>query len=182
MFEKINDYAMPGAPKKPKGAGQCVLYLDFDGVLHHENCLWHPKRGAYLKAPARYKLFQHAQLLAEVLKPHPQWLIVLSTSWAVHYSCSKAAKRLPAELRKRVIGATYHSQMHRNSFERLARGLAVVSDVRRRLPAQWIALDDNSDGWPAWCGDRFIQTHQYEGISDPDVLDRLKNALEKYTC
>ncbi len=31
-------------PKPPKGAGALVLYLDFDGVLHHENVLWHPKR------------------------------------------------------------------------------------------------------------------------------------------
>ena len=37
--------------KAPKGAGELIVYLDFDGVLHHENCLWHPKRGPYLEAP-----------------------------------------------------------------------------------------------------------------------------------
>ena len=48
-----------------RGAGELVLYLDFDGVLHHENVLWHPNKGAYLCAPSRYTLFQHAELLAE---------------------------------------------------------------------------------------------------------------------
>lgn len=31
-----------------KGTNELVLYLDFDGVLHHENCLWHPKLGDYV--------------------------------------------------------------------------------------------------------------------------------------
>ena len=52
-----------------KGTGELVLYLDYDGVLHHENCLWHPRRGAYLVAPQRYSLFQHAPLLEEMLEP-----------------------------------------------------------------------------------------------------------------
>lgn len=34
--------------RPPKGRGEPVPYMDVDGVLHHENCLWHPRRGAYL--------------------------------------------------------------------------------------------------------------------------------------
>lgn len=26
-----------------------LLYLDFDGVLHHEDVRWSPKRGAYMQ-------------------------------------------------------------------------------------------------------------------------------------
>jgi hypothetical protein len=88
---------------------------------------------------------------------------------------------LPQELQDRVIGATFHSQMNKSAFQRLPRGLQVLHDVHRRLPGQWIALDDNTDGWPDWTKDRFIQTHQYEGISDPPVLERLEKALEKYS-
>jgi hypothetical protein len=85
-----------------KGRGQPVLYLDFDGVLMHENVLWHPRRGAYLVAPEGYRLFQHASLLDEMLQPHPSIQVVLSTSWVRQYGCSGAAKRLPPGLRKRV--------------------------------------------------------------------------------
>ena len=45
--------------KPPRGAGQRILYLDFDGVLHHENVMWSHKQGPHLKAPPQYRLFQH---------------------------------------------------------------------------------------------------------------------------
>jgi hypothetical protein len=37
----------PGEPRPTKplaGQGEPVLYLDFDGVLHNEDVLWHPSR------------------------------------------------------------------------------------------------------------------------------------------
>ena len=40
-----------------RGTGELVLYVDYDGVLHHENVLWHPKIEAYLSAPDGYVLF-----------------------------------------------------------------------------------------------------------------------------
>lgn len=49
--------------------------------MHHVNVLWHPKKEAYLCAPAGYKLFQHANLLASLLEPYPMIKIVLSTVW-----------------------------------------------------------------------------------------------------
>jgi hypothetical protein len=84
--------------KAPAGRNELVLYLDFDGVLHHENCLWHPRRGAYLSAPERYSLFQHAELLAHLLAPYPTVKIVLSTSWIRRYGVTASTKRLPMAL------------------------------------------------------------------------------------
>jgi HAD domain in Swiss Army Knife RNA repair proteins len=160
------------------GLDELVLYLDYDGVLHHENVHWHPRRGAILKAPERYRLFQHATLLEDVLRPFPTVRIVLSTSWVRYYGFSKAANRLTPGLRARVIGATYHSQMPGDSFAELPRGLQVWGDVRRRRPRDWLALDDNYLGWPATCLDKYIRTHDYEGISDPEVLAELKVKLQ----
>ena len=165
----------------PRGAGALVLYLDFDGVLHHENCLWHPRRGAYLDAPEGHVLFQHADLLAQVLEPYPQWKIVLSTSWVRTYSCFGAAKRLPVSLRERVIGATFHSEMNESGFQSLPRGLQVCNDVERRKPRKWIALDDDASGWPMWSIGHFIQTDQVLGITNAWVLNRLKVDLEMMT-
>ena len=67
----------------PKGAGENVLYLDYDGVLHHESCYWHARKGPYLNVPEGENnvLFRHAPLLAEMLEPYPDLKIVLSTSW-----------------------------------------------------------------------------------------------------
>lgn len=163
--------------KPPRGADERILYLDFDGVLHHENCLWHPKRGPYLVAPPGHVLFEHAQLLDEILAPHPSWKIVLSTSWVIQYGCDRAAKRLPEALRSRVIGATFHSRMNLNEFQRMSRGLQIWADVQRRLPREWIALDDQGFNWPVWCRENFIQTDEVLGISAPTVLARIKAAL-----
>lgn len=165
--------------KPPKGAGQLVLYLDFDGVLHHESVLWHPKRGAYLCAPLRYTLFQHADLLAGLLDPYPGVKIVLSTSWVRSYGCANTAKRLPDELRRRVIGATFHSQMDEPLFVDTPRGVQIWRDVVRRNPKDWLALDDEYTDWPKWCLSNYIQTHEHEGISDPAALKKLEEKLAK---
>lgn len=163
--------------KPPRGRNQLVLYLDFDGVLHHENALWHPRRGVYLKAPPGYVLFQHVGLLEQVLAPYPEVKIVLSTSWVRSYGCEGAAKRLPASLRSRVIGATFHSQMVKQYFVDAPRGMQVWSDVLRRQPRDWIALDDDYLHWPKWCLDRYVRTHEHEGISAPDVQAELRHKL-----
>ena len=168
---------MQTATKVLQGAGKLVLYLDFDGVLHHENVLWHPKKGPYLCAPSRYTLFQHAELLAELLEPFPDVQIVLSTAWVRSYGCANTAKRLPTALRKRVIGATFHSRMDESEFADTPRGLQVWRDVVRRNPQDWLALDDDHEDWPKWCLENYVQTHAHEGISDPPVLAKIRDKL-----
>lgn len=163
--------------KPPGGRGEFILYLDFDGVLHHENCLWHPKKGAYLSAPSVYVLFQHVGLLEEILAPYPEVRIVLSTSWVRTYGCDGTAKRLSESLRARVIGATFHSAMNESKFTDAPRGMQVWSDVLRRQPRDWIALDDDYLHWPAWCLDKYVRTHEHEGISDPAVEAEFRKKL-----
>lgn len=173
----MHDLSYP--TRAPKGAGQLILYLGFDGVLHHQNVLWHPKKGAYLSAPPQYTLFQHANLLASLLDPFPAVKIVLSTSWVRSYGCANTAKRLPNPLRRRVIGATFHSQMVEPLFVDIPRGMQVWRDVVRRNPGDWLALDDDVLNWPAWCLNKYIQTHAQEGISDPAVLIQIEEKLTK---
>ena len=160
-----------------KGADELVLYLDFDGVLHHENCLWSHKIGPYLCAGEGHTLLQHVGLLEQVLEPHPQVQIVLSTAWVLRYGCSTTAKRLPPALRQRVIGATYHSKMPRAEFVDTPRGLQVWQDVVRRKPRDWLALDDVHLGWPQHTLSHFIQTHEHAGVSDPAVLAEFRQKL-----
>jgi len=47
--------------KTLRGLEGTVLYLDFDGVLHHEDVWWLPRRGAYIRPPG-FKLFALGQL------------------------------------------------------------------------------------------------------------------------
>ncbi len=171
-------YSVNKAMKTARGRGGIVLYLDFDGVLHHENVRISNRNGPFLQAPERYELFQHAELLAELLAPYPEVLVVLSTSWAVRYGVSTAASRLPESLQDRVIGGTFHNRhMRLGEFLELPRGQQVTADVARRQPRDWIALDDDEEGWGS-SAQHHVLTHMYEGISDPEVLATLTKKLE----
>ena len=163
-----------------KGTGKLVIYLDFDGVLHHENVWWHPSLGPYFPShpPTESKLFEHVPLLEQLLEPYPEICIVLSTSWVRRYGCAQAAKNLGPRLRQRVAGATFHSRMNEQEFSELPRGQQVWSDVKRRKPRDWIALDDCPDGWPLEATERFIKTHSELGIAEPLVLETFKACLE----
>lgn len=164
--------------KPPRGVGRPVLYLDFDGVLHHENVLWHPRRGAYAGPPG-FTLFEHAALLDELLAPFPEVGIVLSTSWVRTYGCYGAAKRLPPGLHNRVLGATFHSQMNEESFVARPRGQQVLADVARRRPLDWLALDDTDEGWPPEVRDRVLITDERLGIAAPGMPERVAAALKQ---
>ena len=168
----------------PKGAGEKVLYLDYDGVLHHESCYWHARKGPYLNVPegGNHVLFRHAPLLVEMLEPYPDLKIVLSTSWVRSYGCAGAAKRLPGALRSRVIGATWHSKMKPLKHEWVSRprGMQVWGDVQRRHPLAWLALDDDCLGWPLWALENYVRTDDSLGIAHPKVETLIRQKLQTF--
>jgi hypothetical protein len=166
----------------PAGRGQPLLYLDFDGVLMHERVLHDDKRGPYLDAPERYSLFQHAQLLAELLQPHPKVQLVLSTTWAQKYGLGKAVRHLPELLQTRVVGATYELAQPGDFFAHLSKGEQVALDVERRRPSAWLALDDDMVGWPKWAEARVVFTDPYEGISPSEIQEALRKKLEQLSA
>lgn len=164
--------------KPPRVGGGLVLYLDFDGVLHHENVLWHPRRGAYAGPPG-FTLFEHAALLDELLAPFPEVGIVLSTSWVRQYGCYGAAKKLPNSLRTRVVGATFHGEMDERVFGNKPRGRQVLEDVARRRPLAWFALDDVAEGWGEPASPCLVLTDECRGISAPGIADAVTSHLER---
>lgn len=172
---------MPAPELRPSiealnAASEAVLYLDFDGTLHNEAVYWDIERNQpYLRAPARYTLFQHAALLDQMLAPYPDIAVVLSTSWVRYYGIRKSAKELPAGLRSRVIGSTYEGQPA--DFLYLPRGEQVAADAQRRRPARWLALDDDPIGWPDPALPHLLLTDPYEGISLPEVQVELRRRL-----
>ncbi len=163
-----------------------VLYLDFDGVLHHEAVYVSPKRGIYIdpKVAPGAMLFEWAPLLIEALDPHPEVRIVLSTSWCRQPGYSRAKQRLPFPLRERVIGGTFHRRVHgadqwgRQTFAETTRALQILADVSRRKPKDWLAIDDDVDGWPIEYLDRLVPCDGSLGLSSPATLQTLKRKLD----
>jgi nicotinamide riboside kinase len=64
-------------------------------------------------------------------------------------------------------------------FAQAPRGMQVWSDVLRRKPSAWLALDDDYLHWPTWCREQLVRTDPLLGISETHVLAELKRKLEK---
>ena len=154
-----------------------ICYLDFDGVLHDDAVFWHPKRGIYLGTPGR-ALFEWTPVLEDLLLPHPEVKIVLSTSWVHVKSFRFAQEKLMPALQTRVLGATFHKEfMQKSEFERLSRGHQILADATRRRPASWFAID-NDDSGPRGYRDRLVKTDDRLGLSDPAVQDAIRAMLK----
>ncbi|WP_159838491.1 HAD domain-containing protein [Burkholderia sp. 8Y] len=164
----------------PRIRGGDVLYVDFDACLHPADVYVKRGIGPYLRDRANHGLFEQAPLLDGLLSSYPHVMIVLSTSWVVRYrgSIARVAARLPVGLRRRVIGATYHTRMDRDAFVAAPRGMQIWSDVLRRRPARWLAIDDDAQGWPEWCRDNLVKTDETFGIGEPAVRVELESKLQ----
>lgn len=144
-----------------------LLFLDFDGVLHPNEVYLTRGRQIELRAEG-HRLFEHADLLGQLLDPHPQVKIVLSTSWVFGLrSFDSVRERLPEVLQNRVVGATWHSRMNRYQWLAMTRYEQIMSHLDRRPQLDWIAIDDNDEGWPADMRHHLVKTDEWLGLSDP---------------
>ena len=163
-----------------------ILFLDFDGVLHPDDA--YLVRGRPVLR-AEGALFMWAAPLAALLDAHPQVQIVLSTSWARELGFSRARRFLPEALRARVIGATWHSAMAYNNngdyrprdrdtwWDRATRYQQIRRYVDRVRLADWIAVDDNPEGWADADRDRLVLTSSDRGLDDAATMARLRELL-----
>lgn len=162
-----------------------ILFLDFDGVLHPD-AVYLERGRPVLRGDG--ELFMWSRHLVDVLASAPHVRIVLSTSWARELRFARARDYLPAELRTKVIGATWHSGMASDDEHRpLGRGTwwdtsTRYQQIRRYADraglAQWIAVDDNPEGWGDADKHRLVQTDSTRGLSDTSTMQRLVALLE----
>lgn len=158
-------------------ANGVTLYLDFDGVLHHDDVFWSRKVGIHMRAPG-HALFEWMPILEDILRPYDNVRIVLSTTWVRVKSFEFAKKQLSGALAARVDGATFHRrEMSRFHFENLSRGAQILADVSRRNPDHWLAIDNDDMDWPVEFRDNLIKTQDHLGLSEPAVQLALRERL-----
>ena len=132
---------------------------------------------------AGHSLFEWVPFLESVLQPHPAVALVLSSTWCIRPGYSATLKRLPASLRARFIGGTYHRRVHGvdpwnlSMFRTTPRGVQVQEDAQRRKPRQWIALDDDLEDWPDSCWQNLVACDGTTGLSDTGVQQELGEKL-----
>lgn len=160
-----------------ESSAHSVLYLDYDGVLHHDEVYWSRRQGIHIRVPG-HRLFEWAHILIELLSPYSEVRIVLSTSWVRQKSFDFAVKQLPPSLQSRVIGATFHRrEMCKRVFDSMSRGAQIYADVQRRRPTAWLALDNDDELWPSHCRHQLIKTEDHLGLSDPAVQSLIRTRL-----
>ena len=158
-----------------------ILFLDYDGVLHPDEVYLLRGKGVVLQCDGR-SLFEWAELLADILEPHQDVRIVLSTSWCHALSFKEAKERLPERLQARVKGSTWHS--HRNKYEwnTLTRFQQIIGYVNRHNVQSWIAIDNDDHGWPDLKRDCLVHTDDFGGLGGTrGAVDELKLKLELRT-
>jgi len=152
-----------------------IVFLDFDGVLHPDEAYLVNGRPV-LKTTGQ--LFMWAPHLVEVLINFPDVEIVLSTSWARELSFSRARQYLPEVLRGRVIGSTWHSAMAKRDgssfpyvwWDEATRYQQIKRYAGRAGLTDWVAIDDQPEGWGADDLDKLVHTDSETGLSDARVL------------
>lgn len=156
-----------------------ICILDFDGCIHHGEVYYKSGFGVHMREPGHH-LFEWSAILVELLAQYPDVRIVLSTSWVRSrgFEFSKAA--LPAPLRNRVVGATFHNrEVQKVEFDFMTRGQQVLAYVERRRLTRWFAIDDDVAGWPEWCEEKLVQTQEHLGISEQSVQQAIRDHLTK---
>lgn len=155
-----------------------ILFLDFDGVLHPDDA-YLEKGGPVLRAEG--SLFMWAPFLADLLATHTHVKIVLSTSWVKHLGFSRTRRYLPLLLRERVIGATWHSDMAGPDgffdWDQATRYQQITRYVLRAQLENWIALDDDDEGWSESAASHLILTDPARGVADPATVAALRYAI-----
>jgi hypothetical protein len=156
-----------------------VCYLDFDGVLH-DSSVWLTRDGRVtIETPGR-RLFEWETILIDLLEPHPQVELVLSTSWVRTKTFNVAKHQLHPSVRSRVRGATYdHRLITAQEFTLLPCGMQIWGDVLRRQPSDWFAIDD-SFGWPAEARDKLVLTKGVFGLSELAIQVEIRRRLERW--
>ena len=53
------------------------------------------------------------------------------------------------------------------------------SDIMKRKPHDWLAIDDLDEGWPEHSLPNYVCTNKQDGISDTLVLAEFQEKLER---
>ena len=123
-----------------------ILFLDLDGVTHFVFPLAH-------RTYAENQLFAFLPRLEAVLRDHPDWEVVVSSSWREIRPLDVIASNFSADIRPRIIGVTPIIKAKEPPYPAHVRYL----EIQRYLvdnnlqETHWLALDDDAQLFPTGC-------------------------------
>ncbi|MRT01548.1 hypothetical protein GJQ57_23165 [Ralstonia pickettii] len=158
-----------------------ILFLDYDGCLHADDV--YLVDGVPVMRRDGAQIFEHANLLAEMLSPYPNVQIVLSTNWVAKLGFVRAKLYLPAVLQQRVVGTTHEfrsdggDRLDLAEWLELARFDQIMRYVRGKGLEAWLALDDDNNCWPESFEHHLVCPMPRLGLGDARVQTELADKL-----
>ena len=131
-----------------------ILFLDFDGVLH-------PK-GAGQKRFTNLTLFEAT--MREKILAHVQ--IVISSTWRTAYGLEKLRDFFAHDIGERIISTTSTLRSYATSFER---GEECQARANKNSVAEWVALDDDLEGFSRTLRSRLVLCDGAIGFTEVDA-------------
>lgn len=157
---------------------RCILFLDFDGVLHPR-----PIFGR----PGETDLFCSLHLLEDVLRQVPQVEVVISSSWREDHPLDEIRQYFSEDLRDRIVGMTPMpgedielAPLDLVDFPRHTQCVAWL--VRRRSAGtRWLAVDDDAEHFAPRCAQLLLVDGSVGLTADSaaELRDRLQGMLER---
>lgn len=138
------------------------IYLNFDGVLHPDDVHFSEGRIPAL-ATRGHTLFEHANVLADLLKPYPQATIVLNTWWTFFLGVDNCLTLLPPAIAQRVIGTTLRRA---STYTRMpTRMIEAERHVAQRHEPFPLFLDHNKSRYSSELAPNIVLLRAEEGLS-----------------
>lgn len=153
-----------------------VLFLDFDGCMHSDNV--RRVNGAPVLLGGG-QLFEHVQLLVDLLEPYPDVQVVLSTLWVRVFGFDETKAYLPSALQSRVVGTTYEYCADIYEWNELSRFDQVMRYVIGKNVKAWVALDDDNHCWPESFENRLVCPNRHLGLGEPRIQEKLADKLAR---
>lgn len=144
------------APIDPYIKANPVLFLDFDGVLHHAAEATIDGKGEFIP---NERLFCWRTHLETLLEEHPAVRILISSDWRKYHAEDDLAGFLGEKLAQRMLGVMPY-------FERGSRAEAIQAEAARMGLHHWLALDDHASVHAARENgdDRFLACDSESGL------------------
>ena len=145
-----------------------ALFVDFDGVIHPYGIEAFDENFKLIANPV---LFCWRPILEELLAPHPNVQIIVSSDWRRLFADEALVTLLGPDLGQRFVGVV---NRYNNS-----RAAEIRAEAAQRRLCRWLAIDDHPSVSKARsAGDgRFIVCDSDSGISDVSVQNELRQKL-----
>lgn len=144
-----------------------VLFLDFDGVTHPEQC-------------TSDKLFTCLPLIENVLRRYEDVEVVISSSWREFHKLSEMRGFFASDIAQRVVDCT--PILPRNEVEpaptRVRQRECLTWLDANRPGRPWLAIDDVPWMFEVGCANLLLTNH-LTGFSQADAI-YLKSVLERF--